>query len=232
MLQHKQIGRVKSRKSAASTKQTMVKSPKTWSHFHCRKIFDRYKNAFIIISQILHHLLYIFGMILYYPGVLMFDMKLRVSDNVITFNIAETMIDDVNAMYDKKIIDCCFCWWLNDEFIVFFSSLCKWFNHCTKFLHLCTINDTKRAKYNKLYTCNVLVIVLWYFRCLMQICVILKYKFVYSATRVLPYFFCQWFWFVLSVLISKFSIAFRLRSGIFFLLVMFWSTNLIIARWS
>ena len=55
-----------------------------------------------------------------------------------------------------------------------------------------------------------------YFCCLMQLCVILKCKFVYSAAWVSPYFFCQRFWFVLSMLLSKFSIAFRLRPSIFF----------------
>ena len=64
-----------------------------------------------------------------------------------------------------------------------------------------------------------------YFCCLMQLCVILKCKFVCSAARVSPYFFCQRFWFVLSMLVSKFSIAFRLRSSNFFLLVMFCSTQ-------
>ena len=55
-----------------------------------------------------------------------------------------------------------------------------------------------------------------YFWCLMQICVNLKCSFVYSTARISPYFFGQWFWFVLPVLVSKFSIAFRPWSSIFF----------------
>ena len=60
------------------------------------------------------------------------------------------------------------------------------------------------------------VIVSRYFWCLRKICVILKCKFVYSAARVSPYFFCQWFWFVLSVLVSNFSIASRYDQPLFF----------------
>ena len=55
-----------------------------------------------------------------------------------------------------------------------------------------------------------------YFWYLMQVCVILKCNFVYSEARILPYFFGQWFWFVLSVLVSKFVIAFSPDQALFF----------------
>ena len=100
------------------------------------------------------------------------------------------------------------------------SSLKMWYSSWfLYFLHVIFIFMIQSVLHHQKVSCisDIMFLVIWsrYYWCLMQICMILKYKFAYSAARVLPYFFCQIFWFLVSALVSKFSIAFRTWSSIF-----------------
>ena len=77
--------------------------------------------------------------------------------------------------------------------------------------------------------CMLLAILSFVFWCFMQICMILQRKLLCCSRSPPCFFLSMLLIFSLLVLVSKLSTPFHIRSGIF-LLLLFWSINLIISR--